>query len=127
MVKNNCDIEIFKFYRARKSAAEDELNTVKGTVETFHNSSKALSNEIEQLNETVKLLNKNLDEETAKSTHLENLVAAMESQPDVEARSKVEISDLKNELATAQVESGMGLISTYIYWSIIGKLVRTYS
>jgi len=90
--------------RARKSAAEDELNTVKGTVETFHNSSKALSNEIEQLNETVKLLNKNLDEETAKSTHLENLVAAMESQPDVEARSKVEISDLKNELATAQAD-----------------------
>ena len=91
------------------------MNTVKGTVETFHNSSKALSNEIEQLNETVKLLNKNLDEETAKSTHLENLVAAMESQPDVEARSKVEISDLKNELATAQVEFGMGSIFTCQY------------
>jgi len=88
--------------RSRKAAAEDELNTVKGTVETINNSSAALSTEIDNLNLTITELNKKLDEQTTRADHLDNLVAAMESQPDVEARSKVEISDLKTELATAQ-------------------------
>jgi len=90
--------------RSRKAAAEDELNTVKGTVETITNSSKALSNEIEGLNETVKLLTKQLDEETIRANHLEGLVAAMESEPGIDAKSKVEISDLKAELAASQTE-----------------------
>jgi len=90
--------------RSRKAAAEDELNTVKGTVETITNSSKALSNEIDGLNETVKLLTKQLEEETVRANHLEVLVAAMEAEPGVEAKSKVEISDLKSELAASQIE-----------------------
>ena len=90
--------------RSRKAAAEDELNTVKGTVETINNSSKALSTEIEGLNETIKMLNKKLEEETARASHLESLVAAMEAEPGVEAKSKVEISDLKTELASSQAE-----------------------
>merc|ERR1712123_107470 len=90
--------------RSRKAAAEDELNTVKGTVETITNSSKALSNEIDGLNETVKLLTKQLEEETVRANHLEGLVAAMEAEPGVEAKSKVEISDLKSELAASQIE-----------------------
>merc|ERR1712212_1465354 len=53
--------------RSRKAAAEDELNTVKGTVETITNSGKALSNEIEGLKETVKLLKKQLEEETIRA------------------------------------------------------------
>merc|ERR1719341_155899 len=80
--------------RSRKAAAEDELNTVKGTVETITNSSKALSNEIEGLNETVKLL----------TNHLEGLVTAMEKEPGIDAKSKVEISDLKSELAASQID-----------------------
>merc|ERR1719309_92997 len=87
--------------RSRKAAAEDELNTVKGTVETITNSSKALSNEIETLNETVKLLTKNLQEETTRANHLEGLVTAMEAEPGIDAKSKVEISDLKAELAAS--------------------------
>jgi len=90
--------------RSRKAAAEDELNTVKGTVETITNSSKALSNEIETLNETVKLLTKNLQEETTRANHLEGLVAAMESEPGIDAKSKVEIGDLKSELAASQID-----------------------
>ena len=88
--------------RSRKAAAEDELNTVKGTVETINNSSKALSNEIEQLNETINNLTKKCEEETARADHLDGLVAAMEAQPGIEAKSKVEIADLKAELATSQ-------------------------
>ena len=90
--------------RSRKAAAEDELNTVKGTVETLNNSSTALNSEIEQLNATIKQLNKNLEEETGRANHLDTLVAAMEAQPEVEARSKVEITDLKSELAGSQQE-----------------------
>merc|ERR1712123_215988 len=90
--------------RSRKAAAEDELNTVKGTVETITNSSIALSNEIDGLNETVKLLTKQLEEETVRANHLEGLVAAMEGEPGVEAKSKVEISDLKSELVASQIE-----------------------
>jgi len=90
--------------RSRKAAAEDELNTVKGTVETITNSSKALSNEIETLNETVKLLNKNLEEQTIRANHLDGLVLAMESEPGIDAKSKVEISDLKAELAASQTD-----------------------
>ena len=90
--------------RSRKAAAEDELNTVKGTVETLNNSSTALNSEIEQLNATIKQLNKNLEEETGRANHLDTLVAAMEAQPEVEARSKVEITDLKSELAASQQE-----------------------
>merc|ERR1719228_1443700 len=90
--------------RSRKAAAEDELNTVKGTVETITNSSKALSNEIEGLNETVKLLKKQLEEETIRANHLEGLVAAMEKEPGVEEKSKVEIADLKSELAASQTD-----------------------
>ena len=90
--------------RSRKAAAEDELSTVKGTVETITNSSKALANEIEQLQETVAGLNKRLGEETARADHLQALVEAMEAQPGVEAQSKVEISDLKSELASSQQE-----------------------
>lgn len=88
--------------RSRKAAAEDELNTVKGTVETLNNSSAALSTEIETLGETIKLLNKKLEEETGRANHLEGLVTAMEAQPEVEARSKVEINDLKSELSASQ-------------------------
>ena len=90
--------------RSRKAAAEDELNTVKGTVETINNSSKALSTEIEGLNENIKMLNNKLEEEKARADHLDSLVAAMEAQPGVEAQSKVEITDLKTELATSQAE-----------------------
>ena len=90
--------------RSRKAAAEDELSTVKGTVETITNSSKALANEIEQLQETLAGLNKRLGEETARADHLQALVEAMEAQPGVEAQSKVEISDLKSELASSQQE-----------------------
>jgi len=90
--------------RSRKAAAEDELNTVKGTVETITNSGKALSNEIEGLNETVKLLKKQLEEETIRANHLEGLVAAMEKEPGVEEKSKVEIADLKSELAASQTD-----------------------
>lgn len=90
--------------RSRKAAAEDELNTVKGTVETITNSSKALSNEIEGLNETVKFLTKQLEEETLRANHLEGLVTAMESEPGIDAKSKVEISDLKSELAASQTD-----------------------
>ena len=90
--------------RSRKTAAEDELNTVKGTVETLNNSSTGLSNEIEQLNETIKHLNKSLEEETGRANHLEGLVSAMEAQPEVEARSKVEIQDLKSSLVASQSE-----------------------
>jgi len=90
--------------RSRKAAAEDELNTVKGTVETITNSSKALSNEIEALNETVTVLKKQLEEETVRANHLEGLVAAMEKEPGVDEKSKVEIADLKSELAASQSE-----------------------
>ena len=90
--------------RSRKTAAEDELNTVKGTVETLSNSSTGLSNEIEQLNENIKLLHKSLEEESGRANHLEALVSAMEAQPEVEARSKVEIEDLKSSLAASQSE-----------------------
>jgi len=90
--------------RSRKAAAEDELNTVKGTVETITNSSKALSNEIEGLNETVKLLTKQLEEQTIRANHLEGLVTAMEKEPGIDAKSKVEISDLKSELAASQID-----------------------
>ena len=90
--------------RSRKTAAEDELNTVKGTVETLSNSSTGLSNEIEQLNENIKLLHKSLEEESGRANHLEALVSAMEAQPEVEARSKVEIEDLKSSLAASQGE-----------------------
>ena len=90
--------------RSRKTAAEDELNTVKGTVETLNNSSSGLSNEIEQLSETINLLNKSLEEETVRANHLEGLVSAMEAQPEVEGRSKVEIEDLKSSLAASQSE-----------------------
>merc|ERR1719341_2097327 len=90
--------------RSRKAAAEDELNTVKGTVETITNSSKAPSNEIEGLNETVKLLTKQLEEQTIRANHLEGLVTAMEKEPGIDAKSKVEISDLKSELAASQID-----------------------
>ena len=90
--------------RSRNAAAEDDLNTVKGTVETMTNSAKALNNEIESLNLTVKTLTEQLEEMTVKANHLEGLVASMEAEPGVEARSKIEIADLKAELAASQLE-----------------------
>ena len=50
------------------------------------------------------MLNNKLEEEKARANHLDSLVAAMEAQPGVEAQSKVEITDLKTELATSQAE-----------------------
>ena len=90
--------------RSRNAAAEDDLNTVKGTVETMTNSAKALNNEIESLNLTKKTLTEQLEEMTVKANHLEGLVDSMEAEPGVEARSKVEIADLKDELAASQLE-----------------------
>jgi len=90
--------------RSKNAAAEDDLNTVKGTVETMTNSANALNNEIESLNLTVKQLREQLEEMTVKATHLEGLVANMEAEPGVEGKSKVEIADLKAELAASQLE-----------------------
>jgi len=90
--------------RSKNAAAEDDLNTVKGTVETMTNSANALNNEIESLNLTVKQLREELDETTVKANHLEGLVANMEAEPGVEGKSKVEIADLKAELAASQLE-----------------------
>lgn len=90
--------------RSKNAAAEDDLNTVKGTVETMTNQSNALNNEIESLNLIVKKLTEQLEEMTIKANHLEGLVAQMEAEPGVEARSKVEIADLKAELAASQLE-----------------------
>ena len=90
--------------RSKNAAAEDDLNTVKGTVETMTNSANALNNEIESLNLTVKQLREHLEEMTVKATHLEGLVANMEAEPGVEGKSKVEIADLKAELAASQLE-----------------------
>lgn len=90
--------------RSKNAAAEDDLNTVKGTVETMTNSANALNNEIESLNLTVKQLREQLDETTVKANHLEGLVANMEAEPGVEGKSKVEIADLKAELAASQLE-----------------------
>merc|ERR1712088_659370 len=67
--------------RSKNAAAEDDLNTVKGTVETMTNSANALNNEIESLNLTVKQLREQLDETTVKANHLESLVANMEAEP----------------------------------------------
>merc|ERR1712192_289258 len=90
--------------RSKNAAAEDDLNTVKGTVETMTNSANALNNEIESLNLTVKQLREELEETTVKANHLESLVANMEAEPGVEGKSKVEIPDLKAELAASQLE-----------------------
>lgn len=90
--------------RSGKAAAEDELNTVKGTVETMSNSSNALTNEIESLNLTIKDLKEKLDESMVKANHLEALVATIEAEPDIDSKSKVEIIDLKAELAASQAE-----------------------
>jgi len=90
--------------RSKNAAAEDDLNTVKGTVETMTNSANALTNEIETLNLTVKTLTDQLTEMTIKANHLEGLVASMEAEPGAEAKAKVEIADLKNELSNSQME-----------------------
>jgi len=90
--------------RSRKAAAEDELNTVKGTVETMVNNTNSLTNEIELMNLAKKELTEKYDETAAKADHLETLLATIESQPDVDSKSKVEIADLKAELATSQAE-----------------------
>ena len=90
--------------RSRKAAAEDELNTVKGTIETIMNSEKGLSNEIEGLNNQLKLLTRQLNEETERANHLDGLVSAIENQPDMDAKSKIEISDLKSELSISHAE-----------------------
>jgi len=90
--------------RSKNAAAEDNLNTVKGTVETMTNSANALNNEIVALNLTVKGLREELGETTVKAEHLEGLVANMEAEPGVEGKSKVEIADLKAELAASQLE-----------------------
>merc|ERR1719347_1153665 len=90
--------------RSRKAAAEDELNTVKGTVETMVNNANSLTTEIESLNLTIKHLNEKFEESSAKADHLETLLAQMEAQPDVDSKSKVEIADLKVELSTSQAD-----------------------
>merc|ERR1711974_224863 len=51
-----------------------------------------------------KQLREQLDETTVKANHLEGLVANMEAEPGVEGKSKVEIADLKAELAASQLE-----------------------
>jgi len=90
--------------RSKNAASEDDLNTVKGTVETMTNAANALNNEIETLNLSVKTLTEELIEMTNKATHLESLVAKMEAAPEIDAQSKIEITDLKSELSASQVE-----------------------
>jgi len=68
------------------------------------NCANALNNEIESLNLSVKTLTEELIEMTDKATHLESLVAKMEAEPEVDAKSKIEITDLKSELSTSQLE-----------------------
>ena len=90
--------------RSLKAAAEDELNTVKGTVETITNNGLALSSEIEVLKAVVVELQAQVGEENSRAEHLHQLVTEMEAQPGVEAQSRVEIADLKAELAGCQCE-----------------------
>ena len=90
--------------RSRKAAAEDELNTVKGTVETMNNNINSLTNEGEGLKKEIALLKEKLDEKTREAEHLAGLVATMEAQPGQDEKQKVQIADLKEELAKSQAE-----------------------
>ncbi|XP_023343483.1 kinesin-1 heavy chain [Eurytemora carolleeae] len=90
--------------RSRKAAAEDDLNTVKGTVETLNNNVNALSNEGEFLKEQLGATEKRLQEKTSESEHLSKLLLSIQSQPGQDEKAKVQIEDLQNELRISQDE-----------------------
>jgi len=90
--------------RSGKAAAEDDLNTVKGTVETLNNTVNALTTEDEASKEKIKLLEENLAERTRERDHLHQLLTEMEGQLGQDEKTKVQINDLRTELAAAQTE-----------------------
>ncbi len=64
--------------RARKSASDDELATVRGKFETLENSVESLSSEGLMLRKRIADLEKALDEASSRAQHLDQLVARME-------------------------------------------------
>jgi len=90
--------------RSRKAAAEDELNTVKGSVETMINNINSLTNEGENLKKSISELTEKLAEKTREAEHLSGLLASLEAQPGQDEKAKIQIADLRAELAAALAE-----------------------
>lgn len=87
--------------RARKSASDDELGTVRGKLETLDNTISSLSTEGTTLRNQISDLQSALEDRTKEATHLNQLVAKMEQSPSQDESLKVQIEDLRTELEKA--------------------------
>lgn len=88
--------------RAMKSASDDELDTVRGKVETLENNVAALSNEGQSLRKTINDLEDVLGERNQELNHLRQLVDKMEASATNDDVIRTEIQDLRNELLSAE-------------------------
>merc|ERR1719266_679110 len=85
--------------RAHKSASDDKLSTVQDKIETMQNNINSLSDEGTRLKKVITGLEESLDIKTKEAEHLQLLVSKMEATPGQDEMNKVQIADLKAELA----------------------------
>lgn len=88
--------------RSHKSASDDELGTVKDQIETMQNNITSLSEECTRLRKHIANLEETVDVKTKDADHMRELVAKMESTPGQNEMNKVQIADLKTELAKTE-------------------------
>merc|ERR1719189_87934 len=85
--------------RAHKSASDDKLSTVQDKIETMQNNINSLSDEGTRLKKSISGLEESLDVKTKEAEHLQLLVSKMEATSGQDEMNKVQITDLKAELA----------------------------
>lgn len=88
--------------RARKSASDDELRTIKDKLETLENSITSLTNEGLRHRKQISDLNEALEAKSKEADHWEKLVAEMESTLSQDEMTRVQIQDLRDELHGAE-------------------------
>ncbi|XP_059087343.1 sarcolemmal membrane-associated protein-like isoform X2 [Tigriopus californicus] len=88
--------------RARKSASDDELRTIKDKLETLENSITSLTNEGLRHRKQISELNEALEEKSKEADHWEKLVGEMESSLSQDEMTRVQIQDLRDELHGAE-------------------------
>merc|ERR1719150_754542 len=88
--------------RANKSASDDKLSHVQDKIETMQNNINSLSDEGTRFKKVITNLEESLEIKTTEAQHLTELVAKMESSSSSDEMNKVQIADLKTELAKAE-------------------------
>ncbi len=108
--------------RARKSASDDELGTVRGKLETLQNTITSLSEEGTAFRTQIGELNKQLDARTREVTHLQELVARMEASATDDEVIRTQMEDLRTEVANSEGEEtvlggggGRAKLAKYVY------------